>query len=91
MPILRQAILQEKEEDLEEEGEEEEEDGEIGGLGIPYCKVYLHSLHISDVCSAGVARCQLHSTCVNVEGGYICDCDVGFAPWGCMCLGVSVC
>ena len=46
---------------------------------------------VTDVneCDDGSARCYYHSHCVNNEGGYECECDAGYVPWGRLCMGES--
>lgn len=57
--------------------------------------MFLHKCfsHFSDYdeCSNKEYECQRHTTCVNVDGSYKCQCKQGFFHSGPYCIGKGQC
>ena len=57
-----------------------------------YSKIVLQrwqflSSDIDECENATLFDCQEHSTCVNLDGSYTCDCDPGYMKQGDLCGG----
>ena len=62
-----------------------------------YMKIYTNFLNVSrhsfilctdiDECEIGAHQCDINAECINIPGGYNCNCETGFFGNGTECKG----